>query len=69
MKTAIFIPARMASTRLPNKPMADIGGLPMIVQVWKRAVESRLGEVIVACDDRFIADAIHQSAAFLFRAT
>jgi len=60
MKTAIFIPARMASTRLPNKPMADIAGLPMIVQVWKRAVEAELGDVIVACDDLVIADAIHQ---------
>ncbi|MBL0941736.1 MAG: 3-deoxy-manno-octulosonate cytidylyltransferase [Alphaproteobacteria bacterium] len=60
MKTAIFIPARMASSRLPNKPMADIGGLPMIVQVWKRAVESGLEEVIVACDHAQIADAIHQ---------
>lgn len=60
MKTIILIPARMASTRLPNKPMADIAGLPMIAQVWKRAVESGLEEIIVACDHPHIADAIHQ---------
>jgi 3-deoxy-manno-octulosonate cytidylyltransferase (CMP-KDO synthetase) len=60
MKTAIFIPARMASTRLPNKPMANIAGIPMIVHVWKRAIESGLGDVIVACDTPVIADAIYQ---------
>jgi 3-deoxy-manno-octulosonate cytidylyltransferase (CMP-KDO synthetase) len=58
MNPIIVIPARMASTRLPNKPLADIGGLPMIVRVWKRAMESGLGEVIVACDGQAIAGAI-----------
>lgn len=58
MKSVILIPARMASTRLPNKPLVDIGGAPMIVQVWKRAVAAALGEVFVACDGEMIAKAI-----------
>jgi len=58
MKPLILIPARMASTRLPDKPMALIGTLPMIVHVWKRAMESGVGEVVVACDSDAIADAI-----------
>ena len=58
MSVLIIIPARMKATRLPNKPMADIGGVSMIVQVWRRAVESQVGDVIVACDGPEIADAI-----------
>lgn len=54
----IIIPARMASTRLPNKPLAMIGDAPMIVQVWRRAMEARLGPVVVACDGPEIADVI-----------
>jgi 3-deoxy-manno-octulosonate cytidylyltransferase (CMP-KDO synthetase) len=54
----IIIPARMAATRLPNKPMADINGQPMIVHVWRRAMESGVGPVIVATDAAIIADAI-----------
>jgi 3-deoxy-manno-octulosonate cytidylyltransferase (CMP-KDO synthetase) len=54
----IVIPARMKATRLPDKPMALIAGEPMIVQVWRRAVESGVGEVVVACDCEEIADAI-----------
>ena len=54
----IVIPARLASTRLPDKPLADISGAPMIVHVWRRAVEADIGPVIVACADRAIADAI-----------
>lgn len=46
----IVIPARMASTRLPGKPLADIGGLPMIVRVATRAKEAKLGKVLVATD-------------------
>jgi 3-deoxy-manno-octulosonate cytidylyltransferase (CMP-KDO synthetase) len=58
MNPLILIPARLASTRLPNKPLALIGGLPMIVQVWKRAVQSGVGDVVVACDSQAIGDAI-----------
>jgi len=54
----LVIPARMASTRLPGKPLADIGGAPMIVHVWRRAREAALGPVIVACAEREIAAAI-----------
>lgn len=57
-KTVILIPARMASTRLPGKPLADIAGLPMIVQVWRRAQESGVGDVVVACDHGDIVQAI-----------
>ena len=44
----ILIPARMASTRLPGKPLADIHGQPMIVHVWRRAMEAKAGRVAVA---------------------
>ena len=54
----IVIPARMASTRLPGKPLADIAGKPMIVQVWARAVEAGLGRVVVAAAETEIADAV-----------
>jgi 3-deoxy-manno-octulosonate cytidylyltransferase (CMP-KDO synthetase) len=54
----VIIPARMASTRLPGKPLADIAGQPMIVHCWRRAVEADVGPVIVACAEREIADAV-----------
>jgi 3-deoxy-manno-octulosonate cytidylyltransferase (CMP-KDO synthetase) len=56
--TIVVIPARMASTRLPGKPLADIHGLPMIVQCWKRAVEANVGQVLVAAAEVEIADAV-----------
>lgn len=54
----IVIPARMASTRLPGKPLSDIAGAPMIVQVWRRAQEADVGPVVVACAESEIADAV-----------
>jgi 3-deoxy-manno-octulosonate cytidylyltransferase (CMP-KDO synthetase) len=54
----VIIPARMASTRLPGKPLADIGGVPMIVHVWQRAVEADVGPVVIACAETAIADAV-----------
>ncbi|MCG6121978.1 MAG: 3-deoxy-manno-octulosonate cytidylyltransferase [Microvirga sp.] len=54
----ILIPARMAATRLPGKPLADIAGEPMIVHVWRRAIEAGLGPVAVATDAPEIAAAI-----------
>jgi 3-deoxy-manno-octulosonate cytidylyltransferase (CMP-KDO synthetase) len=54
----VLIPARMAATRLPGKPLADINGLPMIVHVWRRATEAGIGPVVVATDDSEIADAV-----------
>lgn len=56
--TMILIPARLTSSRLPDKPLADISGVPMIVQVWRRAVEADLGPVVVACAEAPIRDAI-----------
>nr|HRK72357.1 hypothetical protein [Micropepsaceae bacterium] len=55
MNPIILIPARLAATRLPRKPLADIGGLPMIVQVWKRAIEADIGPVLVAAAEMEIA--------------
>ncbi len=57
-KVLVLIPARMASTRLPGKPLADICGLPMIVQVAKRAREAHVGRIVVAVDDRRVFDAV-----------
>lgn len=57
-KTLVMIPARMASTRLPNKPLADIAGLPMIVQVAKRAQEAKAGRVVVAVDEQAVFDVV-----------
>lgn len=59
--TLIVIPARMAATRLPGKPLADIGGEPMIVNVWRRALEAAAGEVLVAAADEEIAAAVRQA--------
>jgi 3-deoxy-manno-octulosonate cytidylyltransferase (CMP-KDO synthetase) len=56
--TAIIIPARLASTRLPNKPLLPINGKPMILHVWERAKAAELGEVIVATDSKEIRDVI-----------
>lgn len=58
MNPIILIPARLAATRLPRKPLADIGGMPMIVQVWRRAMEADLGRVVVAAGEKEIADAV-----------
>jgi 3-deoxy-manno-octulosonate cytidylyltransferase (CMP-KDO synthetase) len=58
MSILVLIPARMGSTRLPDKPLADIGGQPMIVHVARRASESGLGRVVVATDSEAIADAV-----------
>ena len=54
----VLIPARLASTRLPRKPLADIHGEPMIVHVWRRAVEADIGPVVVATDEIAVVDAI-----------
>ncbi|MBX3597641.1 MAG: 3-deoxy-manno-octulosonate cytidylyltransferase [Rhizobiaceae bacterium] len=61
MTVLILIPARMASTRLPGKPLADIAGKPMIVHVAKRAAESGLGRVVVATDTQDVVDAVRAS--------
>ena len=65
----VVIPARMASSRLPNKPLADIGGLPMVVRVAQRALQSQASQVVVAADDERIvaACAAHGVQALLTR--
>ncbi|MCX5496331.1 3-deoxy-manno-octulosonate cytidylyltransferase [Kaistia dalseonensis] len=54
----VLVPARMASTRLPGKPLAIIHGEPMIVHVWRRASEAGIGPVVVATDDSDVAAAV-----------
>jgi 3-deoxy-manno-octulosonate cytidylyltransferase (CMP-KDO synthetase) len=61
MNPVLLIPARMASTRLPNKPLADIGGVPMIVRVWARAVAAGLGPVVVAAGEPEIVAAVQKA--------
>lgn len=70
MSTLILIPARMASTRLPGKPLADIAGKPMIVHVAARAAEAGLGRVAVATDTEAVAQAVraHGFEAVMTRA-
>jgi 3-deoxy-manno-octulosonate cytidylyltransferase (CMP-KDO synthetase) len=58
MSVLVLVPSRLASTRLPNKPLLDIGGSPMVVQVWRRAVEADVGPVAVAADSPAIVAAI-----------
>ncbi len=58
MNPIVVIPARMASTRLPGKPLADIQGTPMIVHVLRRAEEAAVGPVLVACAEAEIAEAV-----------
>ena len=57
----ILIPARMASTRLPGKPLLDIAGQPMIVHVMRRAQAARVGEVVVATDSEVIAACVEKA--------
>ena len=57
----IVVPARLAATRFPNKPLADLDGWPMIVHVWRRAIEAGIGPVLVAAADQEIADAVAEA--------
>jgi 3-deoxy-manno-octulosonate cytidylyltransferase (CMP-KDO synthetase) len=61
MNPLVAIPSRLAATRLPNKPLADIHGLPMIVHVWRRAMEADCGPVLVACAEKEIAAAVEHA--------
>jgi 3-deoxy-manno-octulosonate cytidylyltransferase (CMP-KDO synthetase) len=60
-RTLIVIPARMQSTRLPDKPLADIGGQPMIVHVWRRAMAADAGRVVVATDSEEVVSAVRRA--------
>ncbi len=70
MGYTVLIPARLSSTRLPNKPLADIAGLPMVVRVAQRAAQSQASRVVVAADDASIVEACqrHGIEAVLTRA-
>ena len=57
----VVIPARLAATRLPDKPLADINGEPMIVHVWRRAMEADIGPVVVAAAEQVVADAVRDA--------
>jgi 3-deoxy-manno-octulosonate cytidylyltransferase (CMP-KDO synthetase) len=59
--TLILIPARMAASRLPDKPLADIAGTPMIVHVLRRAEAAGIGPVVVATDSPAIEAAVRQA--------
>jgi CMP-2-keto-3-deoxyoctulosonic acid synthetase len=61
MNPIVIIPARMAATRLPGKPLADVGGLSMIVRVMRQAQAADIGPVVVAAGDREIVDAIQRA--------
>ncbi len=69
MSFTVLIPARMASSRLPDKPLADIAGLPMVVRVAQRAALSQAQRVVVATDDQRIANACadHRIEALMTR--
>ena len=58
MKSVVIIPSRMASTRLPGKPLMEINGIPMIQRVWQQAIVSNIGEVFVACSEIEVHDLI-----------
>ena len=58
MKNVVIIPSRMASTRLPGKPLIQIDGIPMIQRVWQQATASKIGEVFVACSEIEVHDLI-----------
>jgi 3-deoxy-manno-octulosonate cytidylyltransferase (CMP-KDO synthetase) len=62
----ILIPARMASTRLPGKPLADIHGQPMIVHVLRRAQAAGIGEAVVATDSEAVAAAVEKAGGRAF---
>lgn len=63
MNPIVVIPARLGSTRLPNKPLADIGGRPMIARVVEQALAAGLGPVVVAVDSSEISKALNGSGA------
>jgi len=58
MKSIVVIPARLAATRLPGKPLADIAGTPMIIRVWRQAVAADVGPVVVAAGDSEIVEVV-----------
>ena len=66
LKTVVIIPSRLHAERLPNKPLAEINGLPMIVHVMERAKESKVGDVIVATPDNEILKVVEENNGNVF---
>ena len=64
--TAIIIPTRLGATRFPNKPLAKINNMPMIIHVLNRAKESRIGDVFVATPDDEIINIVKKMEVKLF---
>ena len=62
--TAIIIPTRLSAKRFPNKPLAKINNLPMIIHVLNRAKESKVGEVFVATPDHEIVDVVKNNGGY-----
>ncbi|MEQ9815740.1 MAG: 3-deoxy-manno-octulosonate cytidylyltransferase [Azospirillaceae bacterium] len=58
MTALVLVPARLAATRLPDKPLADIAGMPMIIRVLRQAEAAGVGPVVVAAGDRAIVEAV-----------
>src|SRR5690348_7642978 len=61
MKPILLIPARLAATRLPAKPLADIAGVPMIVRVMRQAMAAAVGPVVGAADDQDIVTVVEKT--------
>jgi 3-deoxy-manno-octulosonate cytidylyltransferase (CMP-KDO synthetase) len=61
--TIVVIPARMDSADLPGKPMADLGGLPLVVRTLRQAASAQLGPVLVAASDHVLAEAVRRHGA------
>ena len=61
LRPIVLIPARMTSSRLPGKPLMDIGGLPMIIHVWRCGILADVGQVVVAAGDQSIVDVVESS--------
>tara|TARA_B100001778_G_C18491049_1_gene585106 strand:+ start:13 stop:747 length:735 start_codon:yes stop_codon:yes gene_type:complete len=59
MKSIIIIPSRMASKRFPGKPLVKIDGIPMVQRVWQQAINSKVGDVYVACSENEVFDLIN----------
>ena len=59
MKTLILIPSRLSATRLPGKPLLKINGISIISHVFKKAIDTNIGEVFVAAEDRSELGLLH----------
>ena len=65
MRAAVVIPARLGATRLPRKPLRELGGIPLVVRVWERVSRMGIGGYccVVATDHVEVADTLHRALA------